>query len=387
MKRKPDYIGSVKLGSGRPKLLTHVGVTYDISTPEDELEKALAAVELGADFIADASLGERCKETVKLLCENVTVPVTALPGYALATSNGQSDLDDNITKEQILEVTEELLSYGLKGFTTHSIFRRKHLHWLEKNDRVFPFTSRMAHYIRKYMLRTGKENTFYVCFPELVQLAKIYNAHISLGTALRSPSVANVDGGFDEMFMDEIDDAAELIKLCRDNDVSVSLQAGGHISINRIEEWYRYTKEKGDDVALCILNMMSDRGMGHDNVTGAIGSAFLGKMGVEVICTETRAEHISQPTLDDIKESVIHYRIGRAIACPDMKKEMKVAKARAQGGCHLSSVMDNVIDPQGAYQAFNERVKSGLAEPGAATIDMQQCTMCGPSCPLIRIES
>lgn len=374
-------IGGIELKPGSPKLLTHVGVTYNVSTPEEELKKAKAAIRAGTDIIADVSLGKQAKATLKLLCENLKVPVTSLPGYILATQHGQYELDVNISKNEILEVTEEVLSYGISGFTIHSAFKRKHLEEIENSNRIFKFTSRMGNYIRKYMQDTNKENPFYECFPEVVQLAKKYGATISIGTALRSPSVAN-EGGFDELFKSEIREAAELVKLCKDNGVEVMLEGVGHITIDKIPEWYQFSKEVCHNVPLRALPMVSDRGMGHDNVTGAIAATFLARAGVEVICTMTRAEHISQPTLGDIRESVVCFRIALASAFPDMEKEFLVGKAREEGGCHLPAVIKNVIDPQGAYQAFVQRAGLGNVDFEKASDALEECTMCGLSCPI-----
>lgn len=374
-------IGNVQLKSGTPKLLTHVGVTYDISSPKLELEKALMAVAYGADIIADASLGKNCRETTKLLCENIKNPVTCLPGYVLASQYGQNELDKNICANEILEVTEEMLSYGVKGLTFHPVLNRRHLEALEKTkDRVFPFTSRMGHYIKKYMHINNKDNPFYDCFPEIVSLAKKYDANISIGIALRSPSIAN-KGGFDELVKMEIEDSKELIQICNNNNVSVTLEAGGHIALDAMPGWFNYIKQTCNNVPLRVLVLSTDRGMGHDNVSGAISATYLARMGVELICTMTRAEHISQPTLEDIKESVINFKIALESAHPDMEKETLVAKARAMGGCHLPRVIDNVIDPQGAYDAFFVRSGAGLND-ALTYSELEECTMCGESCPI-----
>lgn len=374
-----NNIGNVKLESYKPKLLTHVGVTYDISTPDEELNKAIVAISNGADIIADASLGEKSLETLTLLCHNLECPVTCLPGYILATQKGGNELPHNLSKCELLETTEKIFSIGAKGITIHPMIDRRLISKINKSNRVFPFTSRMGNYIRRY-LEYNIDNPFYKYFPEIVDLAKKYNANISLGVSTRSPSVVN-NGGFDDLFKTEIDTSRELIKICNDNDVSVTLEAGGHITIDKMPEWYNYIKNQCYDVPLRVLVVSTDRGMGHDNVSGAISAAYLARLGVELICTVTRAEHISQPTIDDIRESVIHYKIALASALPNMKKETLVADARAVGGCHLPNVIKNVIDPQGAAKAVKERSKMGLNED-SFDYELATCTMCGASCPL-----
>ena len=146
-----NNIGNVKLESYKPKLLTHVGVTYDISTPDEELIKATVAISNGADVIADASLGEKSLKTLTLLCHNLECPVTCLPGYILATQYGGNELPHNLSKNELLETTEEIFSIGAKGITIHPMIDRKLISKLNKSNRVFPFTSRMGNYIRKYL--------------------------------------------------------------------------------------------------------------------------------------------------------------------------------------------------------------------------------------------
>lgn len=365
-----------------PSLLVHVGTTYSYSTPDDELAKALMAQSLGANIISDASVGPQCRETIKKLCRNIDLPVTCLPGYILATENGGAKLKKDLCKNEILEVIEELLEMGVAGITIHSAFQHKHIHLLENSNRVFPFTSRMGGYILQYMKETGKENPFYVYFDDILKLVKKYNAVMSLGVALRSPSIVN-DGGFDTLMKTEIDSASPLIKRCLDNNVAITLEAGGHMTIDKLYELDTYIKGNCHNVPLRVLTLLTDRGMGHDNVAGAIAAAFLCKTNTRIICLLTRAEHIGQPTLEDIKEAIINYKIALSCIYPDADSEYIVAKNRALGGCHIKSVIDNVIDPLGAY---DECVKRMSKDTNSSDIDLTKCTMCGDSCPIKNIS-
>ncbi|MBD7913066.1 phosphomethylpyrimidine synthase ThiC [Clostridium cibarium] len=373
-----DRIGDLQLGNGVTRLVTHVGVTYEKSSPEEELKKAITAVDAGTDIIADASIGVNAKRNLKLLCDNLNVPVTALPGYIICTNTGLNEMPNNISKNEILETTEEILSYGAKSITIHAPIRKRHIELLENSQRSFPFTSRMGNYIRKYIKSTGKDNPFYIYFPEIVGLAKKYDAAISIGLSMRSPSITN-DGGFDKLYKTEIADAADLVDICHKSGVTVAIENGGHIALNRLEEWFNYTKNVCKNAPLRVLSVATDRGMGHDNITGAITAAFMAKLGVEMICTITRAEHISQPTIEDIYESVINTRIALSIVNPDWVMEEKVAEARAKGGCHLPNVIRNVIDPKGAALELERRTGKGLVELEDVS---SECTMCGLSCPL-----
>ena len=126
-------IGNLNYGCGNPKLVTHVGVTYDKSSPMEELEKAKAAVKAGADIIADASIGKQAYSTLKLLCENLNVPVTTLPGYLICTGLGGHELPIEIEKTEILDAVESVLKLGASGITVHAAFQKKHLEILDSS--------------------------------------------------------------------------------------------------------------------------------------------------------------------------------------------------------------------------------------------------------------
>jgi phosphomethylpyrimidine synthase len=366
-------IGSRPISSEHPTLVTHVGTTFGYSNPIDELKKALVAEKHGVHVIADVTQGSRWREALQLLRDNIEIPFTGLPGYYIATQNGKSSLPCPLTKSHILEVTEETLNLGATGITVHASFQQKHVELLKSQGRAFPFTSRMGGLIWNYMEATGEENPFLQCFPDLVALAKRYDAAISLGPALRSPSVVN-GGGIDDLFRAEIDASAPIIRMCQEAGVSVILEGAGHILISKIPEWISYTKRVCHGVAMRALPMPTDRAMGHDHISGAIAAAFMMAQGVEVIAIMTRAEHLGLPTIEDIEESVITMQIALNAVRPNMNLEEKVAVARSKGGCHLTDVMVNCIDPTGAEKAYWERARGGT--------QLEECTMCGFTCPI-----
>lgn len=365
-----------------PSLLVHVGTTYSISSPEKEVAKALLAQEYGADIISDASVGNQSKQTIKELCNNLNIPVTCLPGYIIATEKNNCTLNTDLTYSEILETTEELLQFGVSGITIHPAFLSNHIESLDKSKRVFPFTSRMGGYTYDYMKQTKKENPFYVCFDDIIKLVKKYNAVLSIGLATRSPSIVN-DGGFDALYKSEIDVASELIRKCNENNVTTTLEAGGHFRLEKLFELDTYIKSKCYNVPLRVLSVLTDRGMGHDNVTGAITAAFLCKTNAKIICVVTRAEHIGHPTIEDIIEGIINFKIALSCVYPDEELEYKVARSRATGGCHLKGVIDNVIDPKGAFEYCVKHISHG---EDTKEIDLSTCTMCGDSCPLRKIN-
>lgn len=366
----------------KSKLISHVGVSYNVSTPKLELQKALAALNAGADIIADASVGEKAYETLELLCENISAPVYASPGYILATEDGAASIPIDCNKEEVLSCIEKVLKLGVSGITIHATFNNELLDEMESSGRVFTFTSRMGGYILEYMRETKNDNPFYLYIDAIIELCHDYSVSLSFGLALRSPSITN-NYGLDELFKKEILATKKMIEKCIDKGVDYSIECGGHISISHMDEWVKYVKDNCYNAKMKVLVVPTDRGMGHDCVSGAIAASHMCQLGVEMICAITRAEHISLPLYKDIVESVVYFRIAIDSICINMKDERKVAKARSQGGCHLPEIFPSLIDEVGAKKEVNLRItdKNIFTED----IDLkkhEECSMCGISCPL-----
>ena len=54
---------------------------------------------------------------------------------------------------------------------------------------------------------------------------------------------------------------------------------------------------------------MTDIAAGYDHIASAIGAAVSAAEGVDLLCYLTPAEHLGLPTVDEVKEGLIAYRI------------------------------------------------------------------------------
>lgn len=364
------------------KLVTHVGVSYDVSSPSEELEKAKKALKLGSSIVADASLGINAKDTIRLLCSKLKCPVTASPGYYIATGNGGAAIPTDLDKNELLLKIEEIINLGVSMITVHATLCRELMDDLDNCQRKFAFTSRMGGYILEYMRETGHENPFNEFFDDIIELCVEKNIGISLGLALRSPTICN-EAGLDDLYRKEILMSKVFVEKCLQNNIDCCLECGGHIPIHKYDEWFNFVKSNLYNVPMRVMITPTDRGMGHDCVSGAIAAAYLAQLGVEMIVPITRAEHISLPQKEDIWEATIYYRLALDCINLNMKKEEQVALGRAQGGCHLPAIFPALVDPSGARIEVNKRIvkNSNFSEDINVNL-LSECTMCGPSCPL-----
>ena len=55
--------------------------------------------------------------------------------------------------------------------------------------------------------------------------------------------------------------------------------------------------------------LTTDIAPAYDHITSAIGAAIIGSLGTAMICYVTPKEHLSLPTLEDVREGVITYKI------------------------------------------------------------------------------
>ena len=79
---KVRSIDSVAIGKGlRIKVNANIGTSSDASSIEEEVDKALCAIEYGADMIMDLSTGGDIPATRKRILAEISVPVGTVPIY------------------------------------------------------------------------------------------------------------------------------------------------------------------------------------------------------------------------------------------------------------------------------------------------------------------
>ena len=67
---------------------------------------------------------------------------------------------------------------------------------------------------------------------------------------------------------------------------------------------------------------------GYDHITAAIGGAIAASSGADFLCYVTPAEHLRLPTIDDMKEGIIAFKIAAHAA--DIAKGIKGAAELGQ---------------------------------------------------------
>ena len=105
------------------------------------------------------------------------------------------------------------------------------------------------------------------------------------------------------------------------------LKGQGHVPMHKIKENMDKQKEACCNAPFYTLDhLTTDIAPCHDHITSAIGAAIISNLGTAMICYVTPKEHLSLPTLEDVREGVITYKIAAHAA--DLAKGISGATVR-----------------------------------------------------------
>lgn len=362
------------IGDGlKIKVNTNIGTSTNKIDVSSELQKLKIAIQYGTDTIMDLSTGGNLREIRKKIIANSSVPIGTVPIYEVCSKNNNHTVNfDDFTFDDIWDVLLSQAEDGVDFFTIHAGILKKSISMLKENPRIGGVVSRGGAILMQWMFRNDTENPFYTNFDKILELAKKYNITISLGDALRPGSI--VDSS-DELQLSELYVLGELVKKCRKNDVQVMVEGPGHIRFDEIEFNMKLQKKICSGVPFYVLGPLPiDIGAGYDHIVSAIGGALAAYHGANFLCVVTPAEHLGQPSGEDIKDGVIASKIAGhcvdVLRFPDeWQKNMSMSQFRSKRD--WKNMFLRLMDIKKA-QKYRKNLN--------AKHDI--CTMCGDFCSL-----
>ena len=371
-KRNFDYKA---IGKGMSvKINANIGTSEHCISIDKEICKLKTAIEFGADAVMDLSTGGDLNQIRKALIAECPVSFGTVPIYAVISELFKNSKEiSEMSPNQLFDEIENQAEQGVDFMTLHCGLTAKNLELLKKNPRVLGIVSRGGSLLKNWMTFHKKENPLYERFDELLKICQKYDITISLGDALRPGCLADAS---DAAQFGELQTLGELVKLCKDAGVQVMVEGPGHVPYHEIEMNMKLQKTLCHNAPFYVLGPIGiDNAAGYDHITGAIGGALAASSGADFLCYVTPAEHLCLPTIDDVKQGVIAFKIAARIANLARKnkkyhiEDLEVSKARAnfdwKRACELC------IDPKLAYSRKVE-TSEGLDE----------CTMCGKLCAI-----
>ena len=366
--RKPCAIGE----GLRVKVNANVGTSRDHIDLAEELEKVRVAVRYGADAVMDLSTGGDIRETRRRILKTCAVPLGTVPIYEAACRTSGKGGPVSMDADDLFKVIEEHAKDGVDFMTVHCGVTRKTMASLRKHKRVTGVVSRGGAMLIAWMRENERENPLYHDYDYLLELAKEHEFALSLGDGLRPGSVADAT---DVPQLHELMVLGKLVDRARKVGVQAMVEGPGHMPLNQIEANVKVEKAVCKGAPFYVLGpLVCDVGAGYDHITGAIGGALAAYFGADFLCYVTPSEHLSLPTVEDVREGVVASRIAAHAA--DLARgrgadwDLEMSKARK--GFDWERMFELSVDPERAREYW-ERRKSRSP---------MVCSMCGDLCAM-----
>lgn len=360
------------------KINTNIGNSALSSGIEEEVAKAVWSCYWGGDTLMDLSTGDNIHETREWIIRNCPVPMGTVPIYqALEKVNGDvKRLTWEIYRDTLIEQCEQ----GVDYFTIHAGVLREHAPLVKQ--RLTGCVSRGGSIMLQWTQLHDSESFLYEHFDEICEILNKYDVAISLGDGMRPGSTYDAN---DRAQFLELEILGQLARRAWEHDVQVMIEGPGHVPMYKIQENMDLQKKLCHDAPFYTLGpLTTDIAPAYDHITSAIGAANIGAMGTAMLCYVTPKEHLSLPTLDDVREGVIAYKIAAHAA--DLAKRLPGAEIRdnalskARFEFRWKDQFNLSLDPKKARKYYLESRRN------APDADDKFCTMCGPNFCAMRIS-
>ncbi len=353
----------------RTKVNANIGRSTVRSSLEEELTKLRTALEAGADFVMDLSVGPDLAELRRRLLAACPVPFGTVPLYEAMARAGHAIAA--LTPTLLLDVIREHAEHGVDFMTLHAGLLREHIPLAL--TRRLGIVSRGGAILAQWMVHTGRQNPLLERWDDVLALCAQHDVTVSLGDGLRPGCLADAS---DAAQFAELETIGLLVQRCRMAGVQVMVEGPGHLPLNEVAMNVEREQRVCDGAPFYVLGpVVTDIAPGYDHVAGGIGACLAAYHGASLLCYVTPTEHLGLPTAEDVRQGVIASRLAAHAA--DVARGLPSARAADDAMAEARRNVDwprqfaLALDPSTA-QAIYERSRGGTCEPNA-----EYCSMCG----------
>lgn len=355
------------------KINANIGSSSKIDDLELEINKAKLAVEYGADAIMDLSTGSDLKLFRQKIMDAIDVIIGTVPIYeaGVVTLSKEKEIVD-MDPDDIFKAIENQAREGVDFMTLHCGITKDLVSKLEKQKRMMGIVSRGGTFMASWIKHNEMENPLYENYDYLLELSYEYDITLSLGDGLRPGCLADAS---DIPQIQELVNLGGLVKKAQDADVQVMVEGPGHMPMNQIKANMEIQKTICHGAPFYVLGpLVTDLAPGYDHITSAIGGAIAASSGANFLCYVTPAEHLSLPSLEDVKEGVIASKIAAEAADvarglpQSWIRERQMAKARKE------------FDWEKQFDLAFDKSKPRTYRDKCELDDDEMCAMCGEYC-------
>ncbi|MCC7551493.1 MAG: phosphomethylpyrimidine synthase, partial [Methanobacterium sp.] len=325
--------------------------------------------------LMDLSTGPNFREVRKAIIESTKAPLGTVPIYQAGISASQKrGAVVNMEEDDMFHAIEEQAQEGVDFMTVHSGITMDTVEKIKRSERIMGIVSRGGAFLAAWILHNQEENPLYKNYDYLLEIAAEHDVTLSLGDGLRPGCLADAS---DIPQISELLTLGDLVKRAREAGVQVMVEGPGHVPLNQVEANMQIQKTVCSGAPFYVLGpIVTDLAPGYDHITSAIGGALAARAGADFLCYVTPAEHLSIPSLEDVKEGVIASKIAAQAA--DVAngykgawdRELKMARARKN------------FDWEKQYQLAFDPDKPKKCRERKPTPESDMCTMCGEFCAL-----
>jgi len=366
----------VAIGEGLGvKINVNIGTSRDHCNLKEELVKARTAISLGADAIMDLSTGGDTRAIRRAILKAVKIPLGTVPIYetALETLHTKNARVIDMTEDSVFDTIERQAREGVDFMTVHCGVTRESVMRLKRSGRITDIVSRGGAFLSAWILHNNKDNPLYTNYDYLLELARKYDFTLSLGDGLRPGCIADAT---DRPQLQELIILGELVDRARKARVQAMVEGPGHVPLNQIEANIRVQKTVCKGAPFYVLGpLVTDIAPGYDHITSAIGGSLAGFFGADFICYVTPSEHLSLPTVEDVRQGTVAAKIAAHAA--DIARgigwERDIAMARARKALDWDAQFRHALDPDRA-RSIRDRHRPKRSK--------RTCTMCGDLCAM-----
>lgn len=355
----------------RTKINANIGTSTEKIDAAAEIEKARAAEKYGADTITDLSMGGSIDSIRESVFRATSLPLTTVPIYQAVADAGSFKA---INESALIGLIQKHVLEGVSSVVIHAGFSRDQLELLRGSKRIMGMVSKGGSFTAAWMLEKDRENPFLSNFEEICKILAEKDVVLSLGNAMRSGCVHDAMDGPQEK---EMEINAELARRANELGVQVIIEGmGGHVSADRIPQYVaRYKRMTGHRPLFVAGPLPIDIGVGHDHIAGAVGGALAAGAGADYLCYITPSEHLALPTIDQVREGVIAFKIaahiGDSIKYGLSSRDRKLAERRRKR------------DWEGQFRCALDGDTARQIHLKGQT---ENCSMCGKYCAIAIME-
>ena len=347
----PEGVGSML----RTKINVNLGISRDCKDYDVEMEKVMAAVDMGAHAIMDLSSHGNTIPFRRKLTAECPAMIGTVPVYD-SVIHYQRDLA-TLTAKDFIDVVRLHAEDGVDFVTLHCGITRKTIEQIRKHKRKMNIVSRGGSLVFAWMCMTGEENPFYEYYDEILEICREHDVTISLGDACRPGCLADAS---DVCQIEELVRLGELTKRAWARDVQVMVEGPGHMPMDQIAANMKIQQTICMGAPFYVLGpLVTDIAPGYDHITSAIGGAIAAQNGAAFLCYVTPAEHLALPNVEDVRQGIIASKIAAHAA--DIAKGVRGAReiddkmADARRVLDWDAQWECAIDPETAKQIREDR--------------------------------